>query len=154
MLYNPTHEERLGRVAERIQFADAVMPELVSEVIADACVRLRTLGANATARLARLIAAGAWTDAALALLEIELPTWSLRRIVCEDGEWECSVSPHPNLPLELEGTVHATHAVLPLALLAALVEARRRLQTDGDAVARFAVRSAPSDCALCCENFS
>ena len=32
-------------------------------------------------RINRLIAARAWTDAALALVELELPQWSLRRIV-------------------------------------------------------------------------
>jgi hypothetical protein len=74
----------------------------------------------------RLIEAGAWTDLALALIEIELPAWKLRRLVHENGEWLCSLSRQPNLPAELDDSADAGHEVLPLAILSALVEARRK----------------------------
>ena len=62
------------------------------------------------ARLERLIAAGAWTDAALVLIELELPAWSLRRLIREDDEWFCSLSRQPNVPVALDVTAHAHHA--------------------------------------------
>src|SRR5215471_2467367 len=65
------------------------------DVIARACQRLRAHPASAKAKLDALIAAGAWIDAALALLELELPQWTLRRLVYDDGEWHCSLSKHP-----------------------------------------------------------
>jgi hypothetical protein len=45
-----------------------------------------------TITLDRLIEAGAWTDAAITLIGFELPSWSVRRLACEDGEWLCSLS--------------------------------------------------------------
>src|SRR6476659_10952614 len=78
------------------------------------------------ARIDQLIEARAWDDAALALIELELPAWKLRRLVYEDGEWLCSLSSHPNLSVALDDTVDARHEVLPLAILSAFIEARRR----------------------------
>jgi len=37
-----------------------------------------------------LIESEAWTEAALALVELELPLWKLRRLVHEEGIWLCS----------------------------------------------------------------
>jgi len=82
--------------------------------------------AGKAARIAQLIEAGAWDDAALALIELELPAWKLRRLVYEDGEWFCALSRQPNLPVALDDTVDASHEVLSLAILSAFVEARRR----------------------------
>jgi hypothetical protein len=50
-------------------------------------------------RVNQLIEAGAWADATLAMVELELPYWNLRRLVHEDGEWLCSLSKQPNLPV-------------------------------------------------------
>ena len=61
--------------------------------------------------------ARAWNDAALALVELELPAWKLRRLVHENGKWHCSLSRHPNLPVALDDTATASHEVLPLAIL-------------------------------------
>ena len=35
---------------------------------------------------------GAWTDAALALIDLELPQWQFRRIAYDEGEWSCALS--------------------------------------------------------------
>jgi hypothetical protein len=78
----------------QLRRAQALTPELISDVTAEACVCFAARGGTAKQRINRLIDAGAWTDTALALLELELPQWKLRRIVYEDGEWHsnCSVA--------------------------------------------------------------
>src|SRR5271168_88011 len=43
--------------------------------------------AGKASRVNHLIEASAWTEAALALIELELPGWKLRRLVHENGEW-------------------------------------------------------------------
>src|SRR5690348_5787668 len=45
-----------------------------------------------TVRLAQLIESRAWTDAALALIDLELPFWQVRRLAYDDGEWYCALS--------------------------------------------------------------
>ena len=91
MWLNPKHEDRLDRLMEQLRLAPALTADLISNVVADACTRLPVLNkAGKAARLDQLIKAGAWSDAALALIELELPAWKLRRLVYEDGEWFCS----------------------------------------------------------------
>ena len=85
---------------EQLRLAPALTADLISNVVADACTRLPVLNkAGKAARLDQLIEAGAWSDAALALIELELPAWKLRRLVYEDGEWFCSLSKQPNCRL-------------------------------------------------------
>jgi len=70
----------------------ALTPDLISNVIADGCTRFPAMKrAGKAARIAQLIGVGAWSDAALALIELEPPAWKLRRLVYEDGEWHCSL---------------------------------------------------------------
>jgi hypothetical protein len=76
-------------------------------------------------RIERLIASEAWTDAALALVERELPQWQVRRLAYDGGEWFCSLSRQRELPEWLDQPVEAHHADLARAILAALAEARR-----------------------------
>jgi hypothetical protein len=71
-----------------------------------------------------LIQSGAWTDAALALIELELPLWQVRRIAYDEGEWYCALSRDRELPDWLDRSVEAHHADLPLAILSAFVGAR------------------------------
>jgi hypothetical protein len=77
------------------------------------------------ARVERLIAAQAWTDAALALLELELPQWRVRRLVYDDDEWHCALSRHRAMPDWLDQTVETHDTDLAQAILGALAEARR-----------------------------
>ena len=156
MLFNPKRKSRLDRLADQVPLAPALTPDLISKVIADACTRLPVLNsAGKAARIDRLIAAGAWSDAALALIELESPAWKLRRLAYEDGEWRCSLSKQPNLPVALDETADATHDVLPLAILGAFLEARRRNtvshETSPPTVPQ--VRLTP-ECAVCCDNFA
>jgi len=109
----------------------------------------------ARARVARLIESGAVTDATLAVLELELPQWRLRRLIYEDGEWHCSLSKHVGLPAHLDELAEARHEILPLAILSAFVEARR----DNLSAAESRPHSVPllrptEGHAICCDNFA
>ena len=125
MLFDPKYEP-LDALEEQLRRAHALTRDLISNVIASACTRFPVMKrAGKAAQIEQLIEAGAWDDAALALIELELPAWKLRRLVYEDGEWLCSLSRQPNLPVALDDTADASHEVLPLAILSAFVEARR-----------------------------
>jgi hypothetical protein len=120
------YEECLDLQMERLRIAAALTPDLIFDVIADVCTRFLVLKhAGNAANFDRFIEAGAWTDAALALIELELPAWRLRRLIYENGAWFCSLSKDLNLPLELDDTADARHDVLALAILSAFVTARR-----------------------------
>ncbi len=80
--------------------------------------------------------------------------WKVRRLVYEDGEWFCSLSQQPNLPLELDDSVDASHDVLALAILRAFVEARRKTSLIRQATSRVPeLLSVPAG-AICCDNFA
>ncbi len=90
MSLDPKYEEQLDALEAQLRLAAALTPDLMSNVIADACVRLPAIKrAGKAARIDQLIDASAWSDAALALIELELPAWKLRRLVHEEGEWLC-----------------------------------------------------------------
>ncbi len=154
MLFDPKPEQYLGRLEARLRRAQAPAPELISDVIAEACVCFAARGGAARLRIHRLIESGAWTDAALALLELELPQWKLRRIVYEDGEWHCSLSRQPQLPLGLDDVVEASHEILPLALLISLVQARRAVAERPTGVTTVPQVGPVSGYAVCCDNFA
>ncbi len=155
MLSDPKHQERLDRLTARLRLAAAVTSDLIADVIADACLRVQVLHqAGKAAQIDRLIEAGAWSDVALALIAIELPAWKLRRLIHEDGEWFCSLSKQPHLPVEIDDTADARHGVLPLAILSAFIEARRASsiarEASSPAVPQVRLTSAN---AICCDNF-
>ncbi len=94
-----------------------------------------------TARIERLIGSGAWTDAALALIDLELPQWQVRRIAYDEGEWHCALSRERELPDWLDQSIETHHADLPLAILSAFVEAGRIAAPSS----RTSVPAAPRD---------
>ncbi len=103
-----------------------ITPAIIKEVINLACWRLPVMAASGTRiRIAQLIQANAWTDLALALIDLELPQWRLRRITYDGGEWYCALSRQPEPPEWIDHPIHANHSELPLAILIALVNARR-----------------------------
>ena len=63
--------------------------------------------------------------AALALIDLELPFWQVRRLTYDDGEWYCALSRERELPDWLDQSIESRHADLALAILGAFVEARR-----------------------------
>lgn len=120
-------ERPLEGLEDRIRRAPAPSPVLISDIVAHACTRLPTMKkAGKFPGFDRLIEAEAWFDVALALLKTELPSWSIRRIIYDGGEWFCSLTNSPNLPTALDDTADAHHQSLPLAILGALLEARKR----------------------------
>jgi len=156
MLSDPKHQERLDRLTAQLRLAPAVTSDLISDIIADACTRVQVLHrAGKATRIDRLIEAAAWSDVALALIEIELPAWKLRRLIHEDGEWFCSLSQQPNLPVEFDDTADARHDVLALAILSAFIEARRRIsgarEIGSPTVPQVELTAAT---AICCDNFA
>src|SRR5450755_5091365 len=113
-------------LGDRLRDAHTVTAELMSHVSTEACRRFPSMGQiDKTARIERLIGSGAWTDAALALIDLELPMWQVRRIAYDDGEWYCALSRERELPDWLDRSIEARHADLALAILSAFVDAQR-----------------------------
>lgn len=156
MPLNPANENPGSRLLEKLQRAQTLTHDLMSEIIAAACPRLALLPSSgkAAARIAQLFACSAWAEVGLALIEIELPGWSLRRLAYDDGEWHCSLSRQPNLPVEIDDTADSHHEALPLAILSAFLEAQdSRFARKTASAAVPQVRSAPAH-TVCCDNFA
>ncbi|MHC2332458.1 hypothetical protein [Bradyrhizobium sp. USDA 4454] len=113
-------------LGERLRDAYAVTAEFMTDIISQTCRRFPSAGQSAkTSRVERLIQSGAWTDAAIALLDLELPQWQVRRLVYDEGEWHCALSRERELPDWLDQSIETRHADLALAILCAFVEAQR-----------------------------
>ena len=148
MLLFSEHHDR-GELDDRLHDAPAVTADLISEVIG-------TTGRRLPSRIERLIASGAWTDAALALLELELPQWQLRRLAYDEGEWHCALSAQRELPDWLDDrSIESHHADLALAILSAFVDARRKSALPSRTSVPAVSRSAnPLYEPVYCDNFA
>jgi len=152
-------ECRLPDLQDRLRRAQAVTHDLMSKVVAGACTRIMTPGnAIRAAKINRLIELEAWTEAALALVELELPQWKLRRLVCEEGVWLCSLSKQWNLPDWLSDNAETRHESLPIAILSALIEAQRcgepASRRTATSVPQCRVDSSSPVETMCCDNFA
>jgi hypothetical protein len=155
MSFHSHDEQRLRELQEQIRCADTITPELMAEVIAQACPRLRIQHPAARARVTRLIESGAFADATLAVLALELPQWRLRRLIYDGGEWHCSLSKHIGLPAYLDELAEGNHESLPLALLSAFAEARRDSLTAAQSRPHSVPLLRPAEgYAICCDNFA
>jgi hypothetical protein len=113
-------------LGDLLRDAHAATAGLVADVIGETCRRFPSVGqAEKTAKITQLIESEAWTDAALALIELELPQWQVRRIAYDEGEWYCALSRQRELPDWLDSSIEAHHTDLALAILSAFVEAQR-----------------------------
>ena len=122
----PSESQNPAELGDRLRNTDVVTTEFLSDIIRQTCRRFPFAGQSGkTARIERLIQSGAWTDAALALIDLELPQWQVRRIAYDEGEWHCALSRQRELPDWLDQAVEARHADLALAILSAFVEAQR-----------------------------
>ena len=146
----PAEVDRLSAVLRR---TSAPTDALIQSLIATTCIRLPNLRKDETARIARLIAAGAWIDAALVLIACELPHWQLRRLACDDGEWHCALSRDPRMPEALDDTADGHHENASLAILEAFLEARRRSPALEPRRSVPQVRPAAGQ-AVCVDNFA
>jgi len=114
-----------------IRNADVVTADLVSAVLELALAHCAPSDQGPQPkRIRELIAARAWTDAALALVALDRSR-VLRHVIYDEGEWCCALGSLAPLPAWLDDTIECAHAELPLAILGALVEA-------------FAIKSAPA----------
>jgi hypothetical protein len=155
MSFDPNHGEDLRELQEQIHRARTMTAQLMAHVIARACARLQAHPRTSKARVTHLIESGAAIDATLALLELELPQWKLRRLIYDDGEWHCSLSKHIALPAELDDMAEGNHESLPLAILSAFVEARRHSLTAGESRPQSVPQVRPMQgYAICCDNFA
>src|SRR5271169_303681 len=152
------YEVLADRLDDELRAAVRPSADLFAKIIASVCSRIAILTKSGKATgIDLLIETSAWTDSALALVELELPMWKVRRLIYESGEWFCSLSQQPNLPAELDDSVDTSHAVLALAILRAFVEVRRR-----SGLGRQTARTVPSvqqrlvvpAGAICCDNFA
>ena len=141
--------ERHDGLDDRLHDAPAVTADLIREVVGTPSRRLPP-------RIARLIEFGAWTDAALALLELELSQWQLRRLAYDEGEWHCALSRQRELPEWLDDrSVESHHADLSLAILSAFVDARRKPARPNLTSVPAAPHAAnPLYEPVCCDNFA
>jgi hypothetical protein len=119
----PQNPAELG---DWLRDAYAVTADFLSDIIRQTCRRFPSSGRSGKkARIERLIRSGAWTDAALGLIDLELPQWQIRRIAYDQDEWHCALSRQCELPDWLDQSVEARHADLALAILSAFVEVQR-----------------------------
>jgi hypothetical protein len=124
-MFIPAETQNSAEFGDRLRNAYAVTAEFLSEFISQTRRRFPSTGQSArTARIERLIESGAWTDAALALIDLELPQWQVRRLAYDQGEWHCALSRQRELPEWLDQSIETHHADLPLAILSAFADAR------------------------------
>jgi hypothetical protein len=154
---SPTSERlNLSELDTRLCRAPVLTAELLFDVVGSACPRFALLrNSERAARAEHMIRSGAWTDAALALLALELPQWKLRRLIYDHGEWYCALSRQREMPEWLDQSIEAHHADLPIAILRTFVDAR---QASAPAT-RSSVPAAPRDGRryyepMCCDNFA
>jgi hypothetical protein len=140
---------------DRLRDARAVTGNLMSQVIGEACRLFPSVGqTEKTARIERLIGSEAWTDAALALINLELPLWQVRRIVYDEGEWYCALSRERELPDWLDRSIEARHPDLALAILSAFVEAQHiTAPATRPSVPTVSRDVTPLYEPVCCDNF-
>lgn len=142
--------------SDRLRDAHATTAEFLSDIISKTCRRFPSLGQSGkTARVERLIQSGAWTDAALALIDLELPQWQIRRIAYDQGEWYCALSRQRELPDWLDQSVEAHHADLALAILSAFVEVQRiNVPASRSSVPAVTRDASPLYEPVCSDNFA
>jgi hypothetical protein len=147
-----THSEQLTTLAGQVSLADEATPELLSKIVAKTARRLSAPGV--AAQLDQLIDAGALTEAAFALVNLELPLWQIRRITYDEGEWHCAMSRQRELPEWLDQAIETSHASLTLAIVGVYIETLRQIEASREP-SRPSVPQTRGDKfePVCCDNF-
>ncbi len=153
MLFHPDRRERLAWIANQVRSADRASTDLVSAIASEIFHDGTNGSRQASLHIQKLIAAGAWTDAALALISSDLPQWKLRRLAYDDGEWHCVLAPQREFPEWLDDGIEARHENLSLALFKGLVETAQQqpVETPTPTVPRVRIKQQG---AICCDNFA
>jgi hypothetical protein len=148
------HQTALDALDGVLQSAQEPSLDLLAKIISIACTRIpRYVKAEKCDRLIEFAKIGAWTEATLTLIELELPLWRVRRLAYENGVWLCSLSYQPNLPMAFDDCVEETHEVLPLAMLCAFIEACRRRHALQESVSSVPHIQPWPEQIICCENY-
>jgi hypothetical protein len=156
-------ESSLPDLQDQLRRAQGVTADLMSKIVAGGCSRIMMPGcAGKAAKINRLIESEAWTEAALALVELELPQWRLQRVVYEQDAWLCSLSKQWNRRVWLSDCAQARHQSLPLAILSALIGARQGSEPPFEPPSMRAASSVPRcgpessfpAATMCCDNFA
>jgi len=154
MTFSPDHSVLLNRLEDAVRFAAMPRADLFSKIIAGVCTRIAMLErAGRATPIGRWLETQAWTEAALALVQFELPGWQVRRLVRDGAEWMCSLSRQPHLPAGLDDSVDAMHESLPFAILLAFLEARRRTAKLPPVRATVPAVAPVAEAPVCCDNF-
>jgi hypothetical protein len=151
-----SEQQASADLGDRLRNAGYVTAEFLSEIIHATCRRFPSMDRNfKNARIERLMQSQAWTDAALALIDLELPQWQVRRLAYDDGEWYCALSRQRELPDWLDQSIETRHADLALAILSAFVEAQRISSTSSrTGVPAVPQHANPSYEPVCSDNFA
>jgi hypothetical protein len=136
-----------------LRSASALSARLFRKVL-QRCTRFESLRQLGKATVVdELAEVDAWIDATVQLVELELPAWTIRRLVREGDDWLCTLSRRPHLPIALDDSVEGVHTALPLAILRALVDARRRLSAEARPALPIPEIRPASGIPVCCDNF-
>ncbi len=92
MSFNPNSMESLVALREPLRRARMGTPRDLGDLIVEVYSVMGSQVPAAKGRVCDLVESGAFTDAALALLELGIPHWELRRLIYDSGEWHCSLS--------------------------------------------------------------
>ena len=153
---NPADHRDPGALSARLHAAPETNATLMAEISGTVCRRFPSPGqSEKTARIEHLIRSEAWTEAALALIDFELPLWQIRRLAYDGGEWYCALSRQRELPEWLDQSIETCHAVLSLAILGAFVEAKRiSAPSSRPSVPVVKGNLSPLYAPVCCDNFA
>lgn len=156
MWLHPDRADRLVELADQFSARDHVTSDFLSAIAAVASERRAApYRTTRSARIDRLIDDQAWVDAALALVDDELPCWKMRRLAYDEGQWHCALSRQRELPDWLDQAVEAGHPDLAMAILRASVDAMREDDASGKAPVRIVPRVQPvQGDVMCCDNFA
>jgi hypothetical protein len=151
-----SNSDNTPALTDWLRDARVVTAELVIALANSLCRRFPSAGQpTKSARIEQLIEAEAWTDAALALIDLELPQWRIRRLAYDEGEWHCALSRQRELPEWLDQAIETRHSDLPLALLSAFAEAQRiSAPASRTSVPEVARHQKPLYEPLCSDNFA
>lgn len=153
---NPILEnsKQLTAIAQELRDAEHASANLIYSIAEKTSRRLQRRSAN-FAQLDRLIAAGAFTEAMLNLIEFELPLWKLRRVAYDEGEWHCALSRERELPEWLDQSAETHHVDLAIAIALAYVEICKAAEPSARSIGHSVPQVRPQSFeALACENFA
>jgi hypothetical protein len=121
-MFQPHTCSASARLRNEISQAPAATSALVSAALDLMGARCAAPHGEArTQQVRALIDAHAWTDAALAIADLDRSR-TIRHLVHEDGEWHCGIGSQWAVPDWLDDTAAFSHPVLALAILGALID--------------------------------